>query len=194
MKRTIGVGIAVWLGLAFAHAAWADDDRDGRGIQYAVKFACGFNDTTTAQFRHQGPAFGHYSTIVNIHNPSRKAITFKRKVAVTFTNGDVGKFFQSGDVSEFDTHTLAGDHAEGILCSKIKKILGILEGEGTTGGLLEGFLVIITPKELDVTALYTGEQCRPSNPPDVCDQLGLKPGVTTMAVQVIAPRKHSDSD
>ena len=63
MKRTIGIGIAALLVLAFAHAGRADD----RGqFQYAVKFTCGFNDTAVGS---QGTAFGHYLTIVNIHKP-----------------------------------------------------------------------------------------------------------------------------
>ena len=52
--------------------------------------------------------------------------------------------------------------------------------------------MIITPKELDVTALYTGEQCRAFYVPTACTTLGVKAGVTTMAVQVIAPRRQSD--
>ena len=67
MKRTIGVGIAVLLMLAFAHAGWADDDGDFR---YVAKFSCGLNE-------QKGTAFGHYSTIINVHNPSKRSLRLK---------------------------------------------------------------------------------------------------------------------
>lgn len=181
MKRTIGIGIAVLLVLAFAHAGWADDEGEFR---YVVKFACGFNDTISSP----GPAFGHYSTIVNVHNPSKHSVRFKKKVAVAFVNGALADSVSPGAVSDFDHETLAGDQADGIDCFTIKRILGVSGVEG----FLDGFLVIITRKELDVTALYTAEQCRALSVPAACTALGVKAGVTTMAVQVIAPRKDSD--
>jgi hypothetical protein len=70
----------------------------------------------------------------------------------------------------YAANSLEEDQAETVNCGNIHSIAG------TGGGFLEGFLVIVTPKELDVSTVYTGE-------------VEVGSGVTSMQVLVTQPRK-----
>jgi len=157
MKRlVIGFSILAWFLLASPGDGAAQSTVTVRGkFQYAVKFVCG-----PTQAAGGGPSTGHYSTHVNIHNPGDH-LTFAMKVATA-----------NGSVSNFRAATLGEDQADSVNCGGIHSIAG------TGGGFLEGFLVIVTPKELDVTGLYTAEPSAGA-------------GVTTLHTQVIQLRKLS---
>ena len=142
MKRLmIGFGVLALFLLALPRDGVAQTTVKGK-FQYAVKYVCG--PTTVPG---GGPVTGHYSTHVNIHNPVGDT-TFALKVAHGFTNS--GPPFPP-PFSDYQALIYIEDQAGTVKCNDIKFQLGAV------AGFYEGFLVIVTPKELDVTAVYTAE-------------------------------------
>lgn len=119
----------------------AQNSRDNRiDYQYAVKIVCG--TITTKSTEHPLP-LGEYKTKINVHNFSRcECVTFRWKVAIGFPHSKVGP------ASDFLEATLCADEALEIDCSDIKKrIAKDIEHA-------EGWVVIESPLELDVVAVY----------------------------------------
>jgi hypothetical protein len=112
--------------------------------QYAVKIVCGVIKESGENFLPPG----EYFTKTNIHNPSRcDCITFRWKVAVGLPQ------LQVGPISDFAEATLCPDEALEVVCNDILKRLG-----GAVTGHVEGWLVIESPAELDVVAVYATAQ------------------------------------
>lgn len=108
--------------------------------QYAVKIVCGLIKEKSAD--HPLPV-GEYKTKVNIHNPSRcECASFRWKVAQGLPGLKIGK------VSDFSDASLCADEALEIAESDIRRRLG------TDAEHIEGWVVIETPVELDVVAVY----------------------------------------
>jgi hypothetical protein len=103
-------------------------------FQYAVKFVVGPGKGDVV-------APGEYWTVVNIHNPSRRRVRFRVKVAVGLPGSP-------GPVSPFRTLRLGPDEAMEI---DRKQILELAQARE----FLKGFVVIESPTELDVVAVYT---------------------------------------
>lgn len=170
--------LAVFLGLGwFLVIPSAPTDADVREkkmrYEYTAQFVCGPNlINPAALFRVLN---GVYATSVLIHNPSDKAVTFRKKVARTFPPAEqVG-----GDVSEFGTDSLRPNQALMMDCEEITKIFP-LGNPPPPPPYNQGYVVIQTPKELDVNAMYTA-----GPPPTGESPLTL---VGTMAVQEIRGR------
>jgi len=112
-------------------------------FQYAVKFLCtsnipGTSQTTTSLLP------GAYETVVNIHNPNRRAAGFRMKLAAaTSTQVDPPQ------ISQFIKDSLKPDQATKVDCSRIREF-----GPQPIHGF-EGFLVIESTLSLDVVAVYT---------------------------------------
>jgi hypothetical protein len=122
---------------------------------------------------------GLYATAINVHNPALPkppgdgAVVFAKKAAIALP------WQKSGPVSHFERAVLKGNHAFEIDCEEIAAMfLNSVPGGTDTAPpfpvFLKGFLVIMTPAELDVTAVYTAR--------DV--------GVSTIDVEVIESRKQ----
>jgi hypothetical protein len=112
-------------------------------FQYAVKFLCtsnvpGTTQTTTSLLP------GAYETVVNIHNPYRKAAGVRMKLA-TATSTTV----DPAQISKFINEKLLPDQATKVDCSR----LGEFGNQPVHG--FEGFLVIESTHSLDVVAVYT---------------------------------------
>ena len=126
-------------------------------FQYAVKFLCtanipGTSQTTTSLLP------GTYETVVNVHNPNAVAVVFRMKLASA-----------GGDISSFIRGELKPDQATKVDCSQVNKFdLHLIHG-------FEGFLVIESPRSLDVVAVYTAA--------------GDTGKVTTMDVEYIRERR-----
>ncbi|MGH9759340.1 MAG: hypothetical protein ACREDR_23035 [Blastocatellia bacterium] len=107
-------------------------------FQYAVKLLCGQpgqEQTIVAP--------GRYFTAINIHNPATcKTVTFQWKVAVA---GRIGG--PMGLISPHQKVTLRPDQAVEIDCPDVFRVTQ-LKG-------VKGFVVIESPCELDVVAVYT---------------------------------------
>ena len=104
-------------------------------LQYAVKFICGKPNAPVV-------APGVYFTAINVHNPGDKAVAFRKKIAVALPGEKVGK------VSKFFAAKLGPDEVMEIDCPDILK-------HAEARGFLKGFVVIETPSDLDVVAVYT---------------------------------------
>jgi hypothetical protein len=110
-------------------------------IQYAVKFVCG----VAAPVKGAPPppvAPGAYFTAVNVHNPNNQPLEFRKKFAIALPAERAGR------VSPFFGGALKPDEALEIDCPDILKHLD-------TQGFVKGFVVIESPRELDVVAVYT---------------------------------------
>jgi hypothetical protein len=105
-------------------------------FEYAVKVVCGRSTGEVV-------APGAYFTAVNIHNPGRKATAFRVKFAGALPG------LKPGPVSGFHDAKLGPDEALEVDCPDIRNIAR------TRDPFLKGFLVIESPTELDVVAVYT---------------------------------------
>jgi hypothetical protein len=114
----------------------ARDQQDSVRFQYAAKFVCGKTDAGIV-------APGQYFTAINVHNPSERGIGFRKKFAIALPGE------RPGPVSTFFRAKLGPDEAFEIDCPDIFRRTNAKEG------FLKGFVVIETPLELDVVAVYT---------------------------------------
>ncbi len=104
--------------------------------QYAVKFICTAHIPGTSQTTDAFPP-GSYQTAVNIHNPHRKKVKIRKKLALPAV---ISKYFGS---------TLKPDGVERVTCAHVSKFdIHTIHG-------FEGFLVIESQASIDVTAVYT---------------------------------------
>ena len=137
--------------------------------QYAAQFTCGV-DPPPAIFR---VVPGRYATAINIHNPNDRRITFKKKVALTFPPAEQ----TGGAVFEFQTDTLEPNQALQVDCQEIP---GFFD-EPIGPPYFQGYVVIQTPKELDVNATYTAGS--------VGEGDDVPPIVNAIAVQEISAKR-----
>jgi hypothetical protein len=112
------------------------------GFEYAVKFICGSATPGKGQPDPGVVAHGVYYTAINVHNPG-KAIEFTKKIAIALPSE------RAGPISKFFGVALKNDEALEIDCPDIVKHLGF------QGPFVKGFVVIHSPTELDVVAVYT---------------------------------------
>lgn len=110
-------------------------------FEYAVKFICG-----VARANNPVAAPGQYFTAINVHNPSfTRPVRFQWKIAIAPPG------VRGGPISRFFDAVLKPDQALEIDCPDIFK-------RSPVGSpLLKGFVVLVTPLELDVVAVYTAQ-------------------------------------
>lgn len=125
-------------------------------FEYAVKFVCGKSAGTVV-------APGIYYTAINVHNPNKEGIVFRKKVAVALPSekpGPVSKLFEA---------KLGPDEAFEIDCPDILR-------HAESRGFLKGFVVLETDAELDAVAVYTST--------------GATQGVGTFFIERVPVRRH----
>jgi hypothetical protein len=105
-------------------------------FQYAAKFVCGKPSAEEL-------APGTYFTAINVHNPTDREVSFRKKVAIA------GRREQSGPVSDRFDAKLGPDEAFEIDCPDIR------EHAHSDADFLKGFVVIESEVELDVVGVYT---------------------------------------
>jgi hypothetical protein len=113
-----------------------------KGFEYAAKFICGVAGPAKGVVDPGVVARGAYFTAINVHNPG-KDIEFTKKIAIALPSE------KPGPMSKFFVVTLKNDEALEIDCPDIVKHLGF------QGPFVKGFVVIHSPTELDVVAVYT---------------------------------------
>jgi hypothetical protein len=170
-------------------------------FRYAVKFVCGqaAEPKPCTQFREGNgevhwicpgstvPASangaqvvrGLYATAINVSNPAVPRGTgtgtavFAKRFAIALP------WQNPGPVSRFERAILEADHAFEIDCEEIATKVSSPSSDSSTPVpfpiFLKGFLLILSPVELDITAVYTARG---------------EGGVSTMDVEVIQPRKQ----
>jgi hypothetical protein len=113
-------------------------------IQYAAKFVCGFKSDSDTN-RVLG---GAYATAINIHNPKNESIVLNLRLALTFPPAGL----QPGEVSAPIEVELGPNQALEVDCEEIPD--SFFENPPQTP-YTKGFVIIESPKSLDVTAVYT---------------------------------------
>lgn len=122
-------------------------------FQYAVKVVSGVIPGR-GPGPTQGPpnpvAPGHYYTAINVHNPAKcGCVTFRVKVAQALPWENIES--KVGRVTNFASFTLCADEALEIDNPQILKPFSPLP-------FVKGYVVIESPEELDVVAVYTVAQ------------------------------------
>lgn len=119
-------------------------------FQYAVKIVCG----PMAKGSSSPLPPGKYFTKVNVHNFSRcDCVTFRWKVAIGNPQ------LRVGPISDFATATLCADEALEIDNTDIVRQLATTQGKSLAKSQhLEGWVVIESPTELDIVAVYAASQ------------------------------------
>lgn len=118
-----------------------DHGRPCKEFQYAVKVVSGIPKPDNGQ---EIVAPGRYYTAINIHNPATcKTVTFRWKVAVANP-------LTPGVITRFQSLTLRPDQAIEIDSPNVARALGV-----DPTRFVKGYVVIESPCELDVVAVYT---------------------------------------
>jgi hypothetical protein len=121
-------------------------------LRYAVKFVCGVAGDGEQPDVELPLTTGRYHTLINVHNPALESdVVFFKKVAVASASPYEGAQ-RPGKVTEFCSAGLKPNQAFEIDCPEIAKLTGLPIGGGR---YIDGFVVIMSPRELDVVAVYT---------------------------------------
>ncbi len=116
--------------------------------QYAAKVVC----SLLTPHQDGDLARGTYRTVINVHNPTEKRVTFIDKVALSGAPGDPPSPFS---VTPFEKTTLQPDGAVKFTCGDIAGFFCPINGVCVDFAFLDGFLIIKSPVELDVVGVYT---------------------------------------
>jgi hypothetical protein len=116
-------------------------------FQYAAKTLC----TLGGDF---GDAFapGRYRTVINIHNPTDRKIEIARKFALAIQPGEAPGSFS---ITPYKSLTLEADQAVAYNCFEISNFYCPIHGVCVDFTAIDGFLVVNSPVELDVVAVYS---------------------------------------
>ncbi len=145
-------------------------------FEYAVKVTCSLFGT----FEDQVLANGIYRTVINIHNPKDKQVTFVRKVALAQQEGSpTGEF----NVSPFKKATLEPNAALQINCLNIADFFCPIDGVCIDFVAIDGFLVINSPVKLDVFAVYTARHS--DGEVETMDMERIQPGRVLKTINVV---------
>jgi hypothetical protein len=117
-------------------------------FQYAAKSLCTMADIGF------GDAFapGRYRTVINIHNPTDRKIEIARKFALAIQPGEAAGSFS---ITPYKSLTLEPDQAVAYNCFDISNFFCPIHGVCVDFTAIDGFLVVNSPVELDVVAVYT---------------------------------------
>ncbi len=123
---------------------------------YAAKYVCG-QQAPLAQGAVGEPAVkpGNYATDINIHNPSYRLAPLRKKFLVLVENGQtIGAEPQSVEPRRIITMTLGADMATMDDCNTLWRYI-YPAGLPISRPLTVGYLVILSPTDLDVDVVYT---------------------------------------
>lgn len=172
-----GAVVAIIGGSAIAQVPGVPGTPVGRTFSYGAKFVCGLVPAGGVPLdpQHVAPGFptelplkpANYATDINVHNPQTRATVLWKKAVLTgwvspVPDAQGGGVQTSGPEQPFEggqylTVQLAPDGAFGIDCTDIIKVLRPPGGQ-PTASFITGFVVINSPVQLDVTAVYTSER------------------------------------
>ena len=101
---------------------------------------------------------GNYATSINIHNYNYREVSIRKKVLLLVKDTQaVGREPNSVKPSAFDGIVLGPDYATMDDCNHIWQLLNPNAALPAVMPLMEGYLVILSPLDLDVDAVYTAE-------------------------------------
>ena len=113
-------------------------------FEYAAKIVCGAQEDP----KDMRLARGFYATTINVHNPNPEVVVFFKKLALSIPPGEQ----KPGEVIPIAFDKLEYDQALAADCEDIKRRVF---GGSLPGPFIEGFVVIQSPRSLDVTAVYS---------------------------------------
>src|SRR5215475_14990579 len=120
-------------------------------LRYAVKFVCGDPGPQGVPDVQLPLTNGRYHTVINVHNPSLNSpVGFAKKVAVASASPYEGAQ-RPGKITPFVRAELQAIEAFEIDCPEIASVTGLPIGGGN---YITGFVVLMSPSELDVVAVY----------------------------------------
>ncbi len=126
---------------------------------YAAKFVCGFQRTATpGQLTPGEPILkpGNYATEINIHNPNYKPTPLRKKFVMLVNGQTVIREPEQVGPQNVITMTLGPDFVTMDDCNNLWKYM--FPANPTPPSPMPvfiGYLVILSPVELDVDAVYT---------------------------------------
>lgn len=132
-------------------------------FEYAAKFICG--DGGADQSIPAVP--GLYETIVNVHNFQNREMPFFKKLALAFPP----RTQEAGTILPIGIDRLGVDEALKADCDDLRDRL--FRDDVPGDGFFEGYLVVQSPRRLDVDAVYTA---------------GLQDGVRSVHVEEVTER------
>lgn len=130
---------------------------------YSVKFVCGLQpfDPTGAATGEPVVKPGNYATEINIHNYTYRQVVLGKKVLVLVNNatadGRVGREPKSVEPVVFDMIQLPPDGATMDDCNRIWALTKADLTANNPRPLTIGYLVILSPVDLDIDAVYTAQ-------------------------------------
>jgi hypothetical protein len=113
-------------------------------FEYSAKVVCGLQKDP----RSMQVVRGFYGTAVNIHNPGKERVAFKKKLALTYPP----QREEPGKVIPIAEHKLGYDEALEVDCDDL--VEEVFDGR-LPEPFIKGFVVVQATGELDVTAVYT---------------------------------------
>jgi hypothetical protein len=135
---------------------------------YAAKFVCGFQDINAPGVPPQpGEPIvkpGNYASEINIHNPNYKYLPLRKKflVLVNMTppqNPQIPQVIrepQQIEPQKIITMTLGPDFATMDDCNNLWRIIyGAASAPPSPMPVFIGYLVVLSPQELDIDVVYT---------------------------------------
>ena len=141
---------------------------------YAIKFVCGYQPplqiTAANQFTEPPVKSGNYATEINIFNPQFKEVPLRKRFIVLSQNGKSIKEPDSTTHVMTMTMSLKSGYATMDDCDLLWKLTKVTAPLPPANSLLIGFLVINSPLELDIDAVYTSAAVR-----IVQSQVGVPP-------------------
>jgi hypothetical protein len=131
---------------------------------YSVKFVCGVQPPLQTAAGAQGlgePVVkpGNYATEINIHNYNYREVPLRKKVILLVKDTQpIGREPESQGPIAFDKITLKPDWATMDDCNRLWQLLNPnAPALPAIMPLMVGYLVIISPIDLDIDAVYTAE-------------------------------------
>jgi hypothetical protein len=146
LRKLFFVHVLVLLGVCFLLVPTSVTARwHSFKIQYAAKFVCGLKSDPDINRVLRGA----YATAINIHNPKNESIVLNLRLALTFPPEGL----LPGEVSAPIEVELGPNQALEVDCAEIPNSF-LFENPPQTP-YTKGFVIIESPKSLDVTAVYT---------------------------------------
>jgi hypothetical protein len=124
---------------------------------YAAKYVCGFQSpiSNTQGFGEPVVKPGNYATDINIHNPQYKQTPLRKKFLVLVQGDQVFREPQQVEPRRIITMTLGPDMATMDDCNGLWATIFPGAVPPSPMPLLIGYLVILSPVDLDVDVVYT---------------------------------------
>jgi hypothetical protein len=123
---------------------------------YSVKFLCGLQGVPSSQFpppREPTVKPGNYATAINVHNyhVATSGTSFRKKAVIARPESVNPR----GPISTVVGEKLGPNQALTVDCNEIAKLFGPI----ALPPFIDGFVEIVSPVQLSVTAVYTTQTC-----------------------------------